>query len=120
MGTKQERQPLQRRRHSSELKGQVLVECAEPGASVARVTMAHGLNANLVHKWKRQAVEQAPTQEAPALPPFIPVPIASSQVVSETPEVIDLDLQRAGLKVRVLLPMSAASMSAAWLREILR
>ena len=31
-----------------------------------------------------------------------------------------LELQRAGLKVRIRWPMSAASASAAWLREILR
>ena len=75
---------------------------------------------NRVRHRVEYAVEQAPTQEAPALPPFIPVQIASSHVVSETPEFIDLELQRAGLKVRIRWPMSAASASAAWLREILR
>src|SRR4249919_465676 len=42
-----------RRRHSAELKDKVLAACAEPGASVAAVAQAHGLNANLVHKWRR-------------------------------------------------------------------
>ena len=42
-----------RRRHSEELKARVLAACAEPGASVAAVAQAHGLNANLVHKWRR-------------------------------------------------------------------
>ncbi len=120
MDTKQERQPVQRRRHSSDLKAQVLAECGEPGASVAKIAMTHGLNANLVHKWKRQAVEQRPTQEAPTLPPFIPVQIGWSHVVSEKPEFIDLELQRSGLKVRIRWPMSTALTSAAWLREILR
>ena len=36
MDTKQERQAVRRRRHGSELKAQVLAECAEAGASVAR------------------------------------------------------------------------------------
>lgn len=45
-----------RRRHAADdLKSRVLRECAEPGASVARVALTHGLNANLVHKWRRQA-----------------------------------------------------------------
>jgi transposase len=44
---------LPRRRHSAQLKEQVLTECAKPGASVAAVAMAHGLNANVVHKWRR-------------------------------------------------------------------
>ena len=44
-----------RRRHSEELNAQarLLAACAEPGASVAAVAQAHGLNANLVHKWRR-------------------------------------------------------------------
>ena len=42
-----------RRRHADELKARVLADCAEPGASVAAVAQAHGLNANLVHKWRR-------------------------------------------------------------------
>jgi transposase-like protein len=41
-----------RRRHSAELKRLVLAQCAEPGASVAKVALTHGLNANLVHKWR--------------------------------------------------------------------
>ena len=36
-----------RRRHSAELKARVLDACAEPGASVARIALEHGLNANL-------------------------------------------------------------------------
>ena len=42
-----------RRRHADELKVQVLRERQERGASVASVALAHGLNANLVHKWRR-------------------------------------------------------------------
>ncbi|MFC5610199.1 transposase [Variovorax soli] len=42
-----------RRRHADDLKQGVLAACAEPGASVAQVALAHGLNANLVHKWRR-------------------------------------------------------------------
>lgn len=120
MDTKQERQAVRRRRHGSELKAQVLAECAEPGASVAQVAMAHGLNANLVHKWRRQA--QACTLGSPVAPSpaFIAVEMPAAPVLSQGPEFIDLELQRAGVKVRVRWPMTAALMSAAWLREILR
>jgi transposase len=55
---------LPRRRHSKELKEQVLAECAQPGASVAGVALAHGINANDVRKWRRQAsgaLQAAPT-----------------------------------------------------------
>jgi len=53
-----------RRPHSAELKLRVLSECAVHGASIARIAQAHGLNANLVHKWRRKAgvvlVKEAP------------------------------------------------------------
>jgi hypothetical protein len=58
-----------RRRHDAELKRRVLEECAAPGASVANVAMAHGLNANLVHKWRRQAHPSV----LPSTQAFVPV-----------------------------------------------
>ena len=42
-----------RRRYSAAQKAQVLAECDEPGASVAKVAMAHGINANVVHRWRQ-------------------------------------------------------------------
>jgi transposase len=42
---------IKRRVHGAELKAKVLAQCREPGASVAPVAMANGLNANLVRKW---------------------------------------------------------------------
>lgn len=40
-----------RRVHGAEFKAKVLAQCREPGASVAAVAMANGVNANLVRKW---------------------------------------------------------------------
>jgi transposase len=39
-----------RRRHSGAFKAEVLAACTHPGASVASVALAHGVNANLVHR----------------------------------------------------------------------
>ena len=41
-----------RRQHGAELKAKVLEACEEPGASISAVALAHGLNANLVRKWR--------------------------------------------------------------------
>jgi transposase-like protein len=49
--------PATRRRYSAEVKAQVMAECDAPGASVAKVAMAHGINANVVHRWRQQARE---------------------------------------------------------------
>jgi transposase len=46
-------EPRARRVHDAQLKSKVLAECGQPGASVSAVALAHGLNANLVHKWRR-------------------------------------------------------------------
>jgi len=45
------------RRYGPELKAQMLAESAVLGASVAKVAMAHGINANIVHGWRKQARE---------------------------------------------------------------
>ena len=71
-----------RRHHSVELKTKVLAACDEPGASISGVALAHGLNANLVHKWRSlrgvkragvtvqpQHVNAQPKQPAPTISP---------------------------------------------------
>lgn len=116
MDTKTDAKAGSRRRHGPELKRQVLAECATPGASVAKVAMAHGLNANLVHKWRRQA--QAGSGMLAAA--FVPVTVAAPAVMNEPVPFVDLELQRGAISVRVRWPMAGASSCAAWLREILR
>ena len=65
-----------RRRHSPELKAQILAACAEPGASVAGVALAHGINANVVHRWRQLVREGKPS--VPAISSgFVPVTLAS-------------------------------------------
>ena len=66
-----------------------------------RIAMAHGLNANLVHKWRRLA--------------SAPVP-----AVSSSPEDVRIVLHRGPLSIKVSWPVSAAPACAAWLREFLR
>ncbi len=47
--------PERKRQHRSpELKRQIVEETLAPGASVARVARAHGVNANQVFGWRRQ------------------------------------------------------------------
>ena len=44
-----------RREYSKAFKAQVMGECAQPGASVGGVALSHGLHANMVHRWLREA-----------------------------------------------------------------
>ena len=123
------REPRQpRRRHGADLKAKVLAACAQPGASVAGVAQTHGLNANLVHKWRRGCgVARAPVVVGRAdAPGFVPVsllpapPAADVSVATQVPAEIRIDLKRGATTVRVCWPASAASQCAAWLGELLR
>ena len=118
MDTVEQAKVRSRRRHAAQLKEQVLAECAEPGASVAAVALARGLNANLVHKWRRKAGGTGPAIAAPLAETFIPVAVAAS-----TPRAagdIRIELRRGAMTVDVSWPCEAAAECAAWLREILR
>ena len=132
-----------RRCHSAEFKAAVMAACDEPGASVAAVAQAHGLNANLVHQWRRgrgapAAAVAAPvtalsTEASPVIntaPVFIPVELPppvqaqsaapASAPQAEAPQEIHIELRRGAVTVNVRWPMQAAAQFAAWLREILR
>ena len=118
---------IARRNRALELKKAVLDEC-RTGASVAIVAMAHGLNANLVHKWRRLAQGQlvaAVTPPTPA-PTFIPLVIASPALPAPTTPAcaesreLRIELRRGAIAATVNWPMSAVTECAGWLRELLR
>lgn len=110
--------PRQRRRFSPEFKAQVLAECAEPGNSVAGVALCHGLNANLVHKWRRLAERHARGDESAA--PFVPLMLAPPQRATARPADIRIEIQRGASSMVVNWPVDAAGECAAWLRDWLR
>jgi transposase len=107
-----------RRRHGTDLKRRVLDECAAPGASVAEVAMAHGLNANLVHKWRRLAGGDAVQRTcARRNEGFIPVSVTAPVVIGPD---IRIELRRGAIAVNVAWPLVSSAECAAWLREILK
>ena len=113
---------VSRRRHGADLKVKVLRECENPGASVAAIAMAYGLNANLVHKWRRLARPGRQTTFVPAPAPFVALPLAPTPVGPTPPAQSDIriELRRATLAVNVTWPVSAADECGVWLRELLR
>jgi transposase len=117
-----------RRSHAPELKKAVLNEC-RAGNSVASVAMAHGLNANLVHKWRRQepgksavaSAVQGPVQTFIPLaitPPALGAPIVPSPLACAEPRELRIEMRRGTLVATVT--MAATIESAEWLRELLR
>lgn len=121
-----------RRRHSEQFKAQVLAACAEPGASISAVALSFGVNANLVHQWRRgrgfkanQAVVSGPVSEPQAqfvalsLPAPTPTPSRTAATAAPA-EAIRVEFKRGALGVNIIWPISAAGDCASWLRELLK
>lgn len=108
-----------RRWHSGELKAAVLAECNEPGASVAAIALAHGLNANLVHRWRKNAVGRVAVPDVRPADGFIALTLPTTAVPAKLPDIL-IELLRGPTTVTVNWPMGGAGECAAWLRDWLR
>lgn len=118
MDTLEDSKQSSRRRHGAALKAQILAECAQPHASVASIAMAHGLNANLVHKWRRLGAKLEASAQSPALE-FVALPLAAQAPVAAAGD-IAIELRRGAVTLKVTWPMAGAASCAAWVREVLR
>ena len=111
-----------RRIHSAEFKAQVVAACSSPGVSIAAVSMAHGINANLVRRWVLQAERRgggalAMTANNALLAAFVPVQLPPAEA---EPATIHIELRQGTTAITVSWPCAAASQCAAWMRELLR
>ena len=101
-----------KRRHSAAFKRKLVKLTEEAGASVAAIALAHGINANLLFKWRRaQATRPArrkPAAQAVLLPVTMdPLPAASAVIDLPTPAVrapatgsIEIDFGGARVRLR--------------------
>jgi transposase-like protein len=103
----------------------------QPGISMAAVAMAHGINANLLRRWVREAEMQhdgtgtgtgtgaiaTPRREGNAAA-FVPVQLPAPNALS-APD-IRIELRRGATAITVTWPSEAADACAAWMRELLR
>ena len=74
-----------RRRFDAASKDRLVAACLEPGVSISRVALEHGINANLLRKWKKdRKASQCVRPSSPSA--FIPVQVDSSadRVVSRS------------------------------------
>jgi len=108
-----------RKRYSKELKAQVVAECDAAGASVAKVAMAHGINANIVHGWRKLAREAAGAVIGKSIE-FVPVAVAPVAMQSAREQDVEIELRRGSLSVKLTWPACAAADLAVWTRELLR
>ena len=120
------------RRHSGEFKAEVLRACREPGASVAGVALARGVNANLVHRWLRLAApasalasmaaakaHERPAEDRAGGGEFVALRLPAPPVAAALPD-IRIELRRGATTVSVSWPTQEAGACAAWLGQWLR
>jgi transposase-like protein len=119
-----------RRRHAASFKASIVVACRQPGMSLSAVSLANGLNPNMVRKWVadadgvtagRAVAPAGVTAMGPAgahaqvpAAAFVPVALATSEPL------IVIEVQRPGTCVKVTWPAQAAAHCASWMRELLR
>lgn len=82
-----------RRRYDPASKDRLVAACLEPGVSVSRLALEHGVNANLLRKWikKWTATRSLPPSSPPA---FIPVQLerTADRALSRQSSVATVDL----------------------------
>jgi transposase len=116
--------PAAKRQHRSvEFKLQVVEESLAPGASVARVARAHGVNANQVFTWRRLYRQGRLGSVNRAMPGLLAVQVTESAV---TPRVTETDrmpcgpsAERAGT-IQIELPKGRLRLTGAVDTEALR
>lgn len=101
-----------RRRYEPASKGRLVAACFEPGVSLSRLALEHGINANLLRKWikKRAQAQSLPPTASPA---FIPVQIgAADRALSQQRSMTAVDLLAPCDEVRGSEPKRATSFAS--------
>lgn len=109
-----------RRFYEPGLKRQIVAESHAPGASVAGVALAHGINANIVHGWIREQAGSPLTapQGFVALSVQAAEPAQTATYGGKTD--IRIELRRGATLVNIAWPAAQAGECAVWMRELLR
>ena len=75
---------LGRPNHPKELKLRLAKAACDPGVSVAQLALEHGINANLLFKWRRHYLAGA--FDASAKPTLLPVSVLEEEMDSPAPQ----------------------------------
>ena len=105
---------IKRRQHTPEFRARVLQECEEPGRSTAEVARRYQLNANLIHKWRRDGKGR----QNPAANEFVSLPMLAAPQPPPTDAVIKIELSTTTGTVMLHWPFTRASELVHWLRQL--
>jgi transposase len=113
-----------RRRHSPQFKQQVVEACLAKQASIPKIALAHGLNANMVHRWIRKVQDN----KVPVASGFVALPIQRNTALQPAPsqgrggdtERIDVEVPFRNQCIKISWPVSQTDRCLALLRELLQ
>ncbi|MFE8073473.1 transposase [Marinobacteraceae bacterium S3BR75-40.1] len=110
--------PKRRRQFSKDFKARIVAACQQPGASVSRIALDNGLNANMVRRWISES-RRTGSNKTPAFVPLNLPAVALEGKREPKPQTIRIEIPRAGGAVIVEWPAEQAHQCAALLRELL-
>jgi transposase len=123
--------PRTRRRHSPQFRAQVVSACLRPGVSLAAVSLANGLNTNMVRRWVKEHREgvgavvavaektgQRQVERAAAPAQFVAVAVAEEAALPGGD--IRVEVRRGETVVQIRWPAAQAQSCAQWLGQWLR
>jgi transposase len=113
-----------RRQHERSFKAELVEQCLVPGASVAAVALAGGINANLLFKWRRDHLRSSrPSGSTSSSAVLVPVHVApvvagEADAGSKLPMATQrgarnngvIELEIAGAQLRLRGPVDEASL----------
>lgn len=121
-----------KRTYSADTKAELLAACNAPGASIAAVASANGMNANVLHRWLKESsqprlpIGSGTGTGATALdiagqsaPSFIALPLLT-KLPEPVEREIKVEVRKGALVMTVTWPMSAASEFACWSASVLK
>jgi transposase-like protein len=114
------------RSYTPEFKAELVAACQRPGASIAALAGQHGMNANVLHRWRKEHQQNGchglvaqPVSSAPELCAFVPVQLAASPPVAKA-QAIKIKVHKGALSMVVTWPVSAAADFASWTTAVLK
>jgi len=84
---------------------------------VGGLAISHGINANIVHGWRKLAREAGAMTVSQQ---FVPVAVTPTVEQSANKPAIEVELRRGTITVKLSWPVSAAMDLSGWMRELLR
>jgi transposase-like protein len=111
-----------RRTYTTEFR-QGLVAQYQPGVSVSRIALAHGINANLLRKWIDRYRNQLPAPVSAEPSKLVTVQVelpAKDQTEAACSETIEISLTKRTTHINIRWPGNQAQACATWLSAWLK